>query len=106
MRRVVLVNCLAVALIAVIGVVVGASSTDPGRSLPLPLHTKVTLSGTTLGSGPGQHVKGHVFATAQWNHGARYVVATPRTDRAGQWRADFRPSHRGFHGLPILPPDG
>jgi hypothetical protein len=106
MRRVVLVNCLAVALIAVIGVVVGASSTDSARSLPLPLHTKVTLSGQTLGSRPGQHVKGHVFATAQWNHGARYVVATPRTDQAGRWRVHFRPSHRGFYELRILTPDG
>jgi hypothetical protein len=71
----------------------------------LPLHTRVAFSGQTLGSRPGQHVTGHVFATARWNHGARYVVATPATDAVGQWRVTFHPSHRGFYTLRILTPD-
>lgn len=106
MRRALLVNCLAVVLVAVVGVVLATSSADqPRRSLFLPFHSRVTLSGVTLGSHPGQHVKGHVFATARWNGGARYVVAVPATDASGRWRVTFHPSHRGFYSLRILTPD-
>jgi hypothetical protein len=106
MRRALIVNCLAVVLVAVIGVVLATSSSDrPRRSLFLPMHTRVTLSGQTLGSRPGQHMKGHVFATARWNNGAPYVVAVPATDASGRWRVTFHPSHRGFYTLRILTPD-
>jgi hypothetical protein len=70
------------------------------------LHTRVTLSGQTLGSRPGLHVRGHVFATARWNDGTRYVVAAPVTDSSGRWRVTFHPSHRGLYTLRILTPDG
>jgi len=106
MRRVLLVNCLAVGLVAVVGVVLATSSSHRARrSLFLPFHTRVTLSGQTLGSRAGQHRKGHVFATARWNDGSRYVVATPRTDSSGRWHVVFHPSHRGFYTLRILTPD-
>jgi len=106
MRRAIVVNCLAVALVGLIGVVIASSSADrPRRGLLLPFHTRVTLSGQTLGVRPGQHMKGHVFATAQWNSGTRYVVATPATDAAGRWHVAFHPSHRGFYTLRIRTPD-
>ena len=57
-----------------------------GEALSLPFHTRVTLSGQTLGSRPGQHATGHVFATARWNDGARYVVAVPPPTRSGGGR--------------------
>jgi hypothetical protein len=105
MRRTISVNSLAVVLI-LIAVAVAAPSIDRApKSLPLPFHTSVTLTGQTLGSLPGHHVKGRVFATARWNQGVRYVVATPRTDALGRWSVRFHPSHRGFYKLRILTPD-
>jgi len=105
MRRVITVNGLAV-LLTLIAVGVAAPSAELSlKTLPLPLHTRVTLTGQTLGSRPGQHVRGHVFATARWNHGGRYVLATPRTDALGRWRVTFHPSHRGLYTLRILTPD-
>jgi hypothetical protein len=105
MRRVITANGLAVVL-TLIAVAVAAPAVErTSRSLPLPFHTRVTLTGQTLGSRPGQHVKGHVFATARWNQGGRYVVATPRTDSLGRWHVSFRPSHRGLYRLRILTPD-
>jgi hypothetical protein len=104
MQRVLTLGCFVAVLIAL--VVVSPSAAQTRRSLSLPLHTRVTLSGQTLGSRPGQHANGHVFATARWNHGARYVVATPATDVFGRWRVTFHPSHRGFYTLRILTPDG
>jgi hypothetical protein len=105
MRRVISANGLAVVL-TLIAVAVAAPAVErTTRSLPLPFHTRVTLTGQTLGSRPGQHAKGHVFATARWNQGGRYVVATPLTDSLGRWRVSFRPSHRGFYRLRILTPD-
>src|SRR5690348_15348145 len=105
MRRVITVNGLAVFLILVV-VGVAAPSVERGpKTLPLPLHTRVTLTGQTLGSHAGQHVRGHVFATARWNNGGRYVLATPRTDALGRWRVTFHPSHRGLYTLRILTPD-
>jgi hypothetical protein len=103
MRRVLRVGCFAAVLISL--VVVSPSAARTQRSFSLPLHARVTLSGQTLGS-RGQHVKGHVFATARWSHGARYVVATPPTDAFGRWRVTFHPSHHGFYTLRILTPDG
>lgn len=104
MRRILIANCLVGLLIYVVAA--SPSADRARRSLWLPLHTRVTLSGQTLGSRPGQHKKGHVFATARWNDGARYVVATPLTDPAGRWKVTFHPSHRGFYTLRILSPDG
>jgi len=105
MRRIITVNCAAVALILIL-MAVAAPSADRGpKSLPLPFHTSVTLTGDTLGSLPGHHRTGHVFATATWNHGVRYVVGTPSTDSLGRWRVRFHPSHRGFYELRILTPD-
>jgi hypothetical protein len=105
MRRIIAVNCLAVVLILTAMAVTAPSAEQMPKSFPLPLHARVMLSGQTLGSHPGRHRTGHVFATAQWNHGGRYVVATPRTDAQGEWRVPFRPSHRGFYKLRILTPD-
>jgi hypothetical protein len=105
MRRVITANVLAVVLILITVAVAAPAVERTSRSLPLPFHTRVTLTGQTLGSRPGQHAKGHVFATAQWNQGGRYVVATPLTDALGRWRVSFRPSHRGFYRLRILTPD-
>jgi len=105
MRRVVTVNCVAVALILILMAVAAPSADRAPKSLPLPFHTRVTLTGETLGSLPGHHRRGHVFATARWNNGTRYVVATPRTDSLGRWRVTFRPAHRGFYQLRILTPD-
>jgi hypothetical protein len=105
MRRVIAVNCFAVVLI-LIAVGVAVPSTEvKNQSLPLPFHTSVTLTGQTLGSLPGHHMKGHVFATARWNKGPMYVVATPQTDALGRWRVRFHPSHRGLYKLRILAPD-
>ena len=105
MRRVITVNGLAV-LLTLLAVAVAAPSVErTPKSLPLPLHTRVTLTGQTLGSAPGRHVRGHVFATARWNQGTRYVVATPVTDASGRWRVTFHPSHRGLYKLRILTPD-
>jgi hypothetical protein len=105
MRRTIAVNCFAVVSI-LLAVAVAAPSIDRApKSLPLPLHTRVTLTGQTLGSLPGHHVKGRVFATARWNQGPKYAVATPRTDSLGRWRVTFHPSHRGFYQLRILTPD-
>jgi hypothetical protein len=103
MRRAFIVTRV-LAVVAVLAAVAPAGSER--RSLSLPLHTRVTLSGQTLGSRPGHHVAGHVYATARWNGGSRYVVATPATDSAGRWRIGFRPSHRGDYTLRILTPDG
>jgi hypothetical protein len=103
MQRVLGVGCFVTVLVSL--VVVPPSAARSRRSFSLPFHALVTLSGQTLGS-RGQHVKGHVFATARWNHGARYVVATPATDAFGRWRVTFHPSHRGFYTLRILTPDG
>ena len=106
MRRVLLTNCLALAVVATVGVVLATSSSDkPRPGLVVRLHTRVTLSGQTLGSRNGQHMNGHVFATAQWNNGSRYVVAAPRTDGGGRWKVKFHPSHRGFYTLRIRTPD-
>lgn len=105
MRRVIAANTLALLLILVVVAVAAPSLDRTPKSLPLPVHSRVTLTGQTLGSRPGQHRKGHVFATAQWNSGARYVVATPRTDSQGQWRVTFQPSHRGYYNLRVLTPD-
>lgn len=105
MLRVTAVNGLAVVLILIVVAVAAPSIDRVPRSLPLSLHTQVTLKGQTLGSQPGRHRKGHVFATARWNHGPRYVVAVPRTDSLGQWHVSFQPSHRGFYELRILTPD-
>jgi hypothetical protein len=106
MRRTVTVNCLALVAI-LIAVGVAAPSLERARkSLPLPLHTRITLTGQTLGSRPGRHVTGRVFATARWNQGAQYAVATPKTDASGRWRVSFHPSHRGSYTLRILTPDG
>src|SRR4051794_277371 len=105
MRRVVSINCVAVVLI-LMAVAVAAPSGAPTRpALSLPLHTRVTLTGETLGSRPGEHMKGHIYATAEWNKGTRYVVATPSTDARGRWRVTFHPSHRGLYELRILTPD-
>lgn len=105
MRRVISVNCVAILLILMVAAV-GAPAVEPSRSgLFLPVHSRITLSGQTLGSRPGHHMKGHVFATAHWNDGARYVVATPRTDSLGRWQVTFSPSHRGLYKLRILTPD-
>jgi hypothetical protein len=105
MRRVITANGLAVLLILIAVAVAAPAVERTNRSLPLPLHTRVTLTGQTLGSRPGHHVRGHVFATARWNHGGKYVVATPLTDSLGRWRVSFLPSHRGFYKLRILTPD-
>ncbi|HEY2778860.1 MAG TPA: hypothetical protein VGI77_13260 [Gaiellaceae bacterium] len=105
MRRIIAVNCLAVVVILMV-VGVAAPSVEPiPTSLPLPFHTRVTLRGQTLGSHAGQHMNGHIFATASWNRGSRYVVATPRTDALGRWRVMFNPSHRGLYDLRIRTPD-
>jgi|tagenome__1003787_1003787.scaffolds.fasta_scaffold18154264_1 hypothetical protein len=105
MRRIVAVNSLALVLVLIgVGVAAPAIERSP-KSLPLPFHTRVTVTGQTLGSLPGRHMQGHVFATAQWNHGASYVVATPRTDSLGRWRVSFHPSHRGLYKLRITTPD-
>jgi len=103
MRRAIAVNCVVLALVAAVAGI--STATHASRGLPLPLHTRVTLAGQTLGSTPGQHARGHVFATARWNRGARYVVATPATDASGRWRITFHPSHRGDYTLRILTPD-
>jgi hypothetical protein len=50
-------------------------------------------------------MRGHVFATARWNNGARYVVAVPATDSSGRWKVTFNPSHRGLYTLRIRTPD-
>jgi NADPH-dependent ferric siderophore reductase len=92
---------LAALVVAITSAVAGARRTG----LPLPLHTRVTVSGQTLGSLSGRHVTGHVFVTAQWNSGNRYVVAAPRTDAAGRWTINFRPSHRGDYTMRIVTPD-
>src|SRR4051794_5870530 len=105
MRRIITVNGLAVVLILIVVGVAAPSVERNPKSLPLPFHTRVTLTGETLGSLAGQHMKGHVFATARWNNGHRYVVATPLTDSLGRWRVAFHPSHRGFYQLRILTPD-
>jgi hypothetical protein len=105
MRRTIAVNCLALVLI-LMAVAVAAPSIDRApKSFPLSFHTRVTLRGQTLGSRPGHHVKGRVFATARWNQGPKYVVATPRTDSLVRWSVMFHPSHRGFYKLRILTPD-
>jgi len=104
MRRVIAVNGLAV-IVLLTAVAVAAPSIDRSpKSLPVPFHTHVTLTGQTLGSRPGQHMRGHVFATARWN-GTHYVVATRATDELGRWRVTFHPSHRGLYKLRILTPD-
>jgi hypothetical protein len=100
MRRVLIVSSL-VALLAA-----APASAKARRSLSLPFHTRVTLTGQTLGSRPGHHALGRVYATARWNRGARYVVGVPATDSAGNWRVTFLPSHRGFYDLRVLTPDG
>jgi hypothetical protein len=106
MRRVLLANCLALALVGIAGVVLATSSSDrPRPGLIVPFHTRVTLTGQTLGSRHGQHMKGHVFASARWDDGARYVVGVPATDSSGRWRVTFHPSHRGFYTLRIRTPD-
>ena len=105
MRRIISVNGLALVLILVAVGVAAPALERPQKTLPLPLHTRVTLTGQTLGSRAGQHARGHVFATARWNHGARYVLATPSTDVRGKWRVTFHPSHRGLYTLRILTPD-
>jgi hypothetical protein len=105
MRRVITANGFAVVLILITVAVAAPAVERTSRTLPLPLHTRVTLTGQTLGSRPGLHMKGHVFATARWNQGGRYVVATPVTDSLGRWHVSFRPSHRGFYALRILTPD-
>lgn len=105
MRRVLTVNGLAVVLILIVVGVAAPSVERMSNTLPLPFHTRVTLTGQTLGSHPGQHVKGHIFATASWEQGSRYVVATPRTDSLGRWRVTFHPSHRGVYDLRIRTPD-
>ena len=104
MRRVIAVNCLVLVIVALVA---GMSTANhASRGLPLPLHTRVTLSGQTLGSHPARHETGRVFATARWKSGAQYVVATPTTDSSGRWAIHFRPSHRGPYTLRILTPDG
>jgi len=105
MRRVVTVNCVAIALVLILMAVAAPSADRATKSLPLPFHTSVTLTGETLGSLPGRHRTGHVFATARWNDGTRYVVGTPSTDSLGHWRVRFHPSHRGYYQLRILTPD-
>jgi hypothetical protein len=105
MRRVLTVNGLAVALTLIVVAVAAPSLERTSKTLPLPFHSHVTLTGQTLGSRAGEHATGHVFATARWNHGAQYVVATPLTDSLGQWRVRFRPSHRGLYQLRLLTPD-
>ena len=105
MRRVIVVNTLGIALILIVVAVAAPSLDRSPKSLPLPMHSRVTLTGQTLGSQPGHHRQGHVFATARWNQGGQYVVATPRTDSLGQWRVTFQPSHRGLYELRILTPD-
>jgi hypothetical protein len=102
MRRAFIVT-RSLAVLAALVVVAPAGSGS--SALSLPLHTRITLSGQTLGSRAGQHMAGHVYATARWNGGARYVVAVPATDAAGRWRIGFRPSHRGSYTLQILTPD-
>jgi hypothetical protein len=103
MRRISLVGSL---LVVVALVSASAAAGRARRTLWLPFHTRVTLTGQTLGSHTGQHATGRVYATAQWNGGARYVVATPATDPSGHWTVRFHPSHRGDYALRILTPDG
>ena len=105
MRRVLTVNFLGLVLILVAVAVAAPSVARTPKGLPLPLHTRVNLTGQTLGSRPGHLVTGHVFATARWNLGPRYTVATPLTDPFGHWRVSFHPSHTGFYRLRILTPD-
>lgn len=105
MRRVLTVNGLAIVVILIVVGVAAPSVERMSNSLPLPFHTRVTLTGQTLGSHPGQHMKGHIFATASWNDGSRYVVSTPKTDSLGRWSVMFRPSHRGVYNLRIRTPD-
>lgn len=104
MMRLAFVLTRSLAVLAALVVVAPAGS--GAQALSLPLHTRITLSGQTLGSRAGQHMSGHVYATARWNGGARYVVAVPATDSAGHWRIGFRPSHRGDYSLQVLTPDG
>jgi hypothetical protein len=103
MRRVLTVGFSLVVLTALVAATPAVARAK--RSLSLPFHTSVTLSGRTLGSHPGEHVTGHVFASARWNRGARYVVAAPATDPSGRWKITFHPSHRGDYTLRILTPD-
>jgi hypothetical protein len=103
MRRAFAVNCVVLALVALVAGI--STANHASRGLPLPLHTRVALTGQTLGSRPGQPATGRVFATAQWNAGPRYVVAVPSTDSSGRWRIAFHPSHRGRYTLRILTPD-
>lgn len=105
MRRVVTANCLALVVILIAVAVAAPSLERPRKGLLLPFHTRVMLTGQTLGSRPGRPMMGHVFATARWNDGPQYVVATPRTDSSGRWRVGFYPSHRGSYKLRILTPD-
>ena len=105
MRRTLTVNVFGLVLILIAVAVAAPSVARTPKGLPLPLHTRVNLAGQTLGSRPGHHVTGHVFATARWNNGARYTVATPVTDSTGHWRVSFHPSHQGFYKLRIRTPD-
>ncbi len=104
MRRALRVKLSVVVVTALVAAT--SSAAHAGRSLLLPLHTRVTFSGQTLGSFPSLHATGRVFATARWNQGARYVVAAPSTDSSGRWSVTFRPSHRGGYTFRILTPDG
>ena len=81
MRRVVTANCLALVVILIAVAVAAPSLERPRKGLLLPFHTRVMLTGQTLGSRPGRPMMGHVFATARWNDGPQYVVATPSSSR-------------------------
>ena len=103
MRRILRASGLVALLLSLVAVPPSAALAR--RSLTLSLHTSVTISGNTLGPRPGHPARGHVFATARWNHGPRYVVAAPATDALGRWKVTFHPSNRGFYTLRILTPD-
>jgi hypothetical protein len=95
-----------------VGLVLAVLSTTAGAAaaarppLRLPLHSRVTFTGQTLGSGWAAHTVGHVVATARWNSGAVYVFASPQTDAAGRWAVKFHPSNLGRYTVRILTPDG
>ncbi len=87
-----------------------ATSSTGARAATVRLHLgdKAVFSGRTAtkrGTGSSTRATGRVYVTATWNGHARYVVAVPRTDRMGRYRAAFRPSHRGTYHVRILTPD-
>jgi hypothetical protein len=92
--------------LVVLAVLAVPSSAAAERGFSMALGSTFTITGRT-GSDAGKQSRavGKVVLSGRWGVGAWHVLATTRTDRAGNYKLTITPHRRGELTLRIAPPD-